>query len=96
MRKVDPELIELQKNWTAILYQQGFNMLNDENLAKKQFRAMEDFIAFKKRSDDLVQRVFHNDFKNKIVAKAFEQFLNIDSNIVAEYLAKYLDFWLKK
>lgn len=57
---------------------------------------MEDFITFKKKADDLVSKVFHNDIKNKVVAKAFEQFLNIDSNIVAEYLAKYLDFWLKK
>lgn len=29
-------------------------MLNDEQLAKKQHRAMEDFIEFKKKSDDLV------------------------------------------
>jgi hypothetical protein len=56
---------------------------------------MEDFIEFKKKSDDLVQRVF-NDPKNRIVGKAFENFLNIDPNIVAEYLAKFLDFHLKK
>ena len=37
-----------------------------------------------------------NDPKNKIVGKAFENFLNIDPNIVAEYLAKFLDFHLKK
>jgi hypothetical protein len=56
---------------------------------------MEDFIEFKKRSDDLVRSVFH-DPKNKIVKDAFTRFLNIDSNIVAEYLAKFLDFHLKK
>ena len=32
----------------------------------------------------------------KVVRKAFEKFLNIDPNIIAEYLAKYLDFYLKK
>jgi hypothetical protein len=70
-------------------------MLNDEQLAKKSFRAMEDFIALKSKSDDLVQRVFKAQ-KSTIVKDAFSKFLNIDSNIVAEYLAKYLDFNLKK
>lgn len=70
-------------------------MLNDEQLAKKQFRAMEDFIEFRKKAEDLVSRVF-NDPKVKIVQKSFQQFLNVDSNIVAEYLAKFLDFHLKK
>lgn len=36
------------------------------------------------------------DSKIKIVNNAFLRFLNIDSTIVAEYLAKYLDFYLKK
>lgn len=84
-------------------------MLNDETLAKKSFRAMEDFIEYKKKSDDLCQRVFFSNtvgqvttgssmsqMGQKIVRKAFEEFLNIDSNIVAEYLAKFLDFHLKK
>ncbi len=70
-------------------------MLNDEQLAKKSFRAMEDFIELKRKSDDLVYRVF-KDSKTKIVKDAFLKFLNIDSNIVAEYLAKFLDFHLKK
>ncbi len=70
-------------------------MLNDEQLAKKQFRAMEDFIEVHRKASELVQRVF-NDQKNKIVKDAFEKFLNIDPNIVAEYLAKFLDFHLKK
>ena len=56
---------------------------------------MEDFIEFKKKSDDLVSRVFHTQ-KTMIVRKAFEEFLNVDPNIVAEYLAKFLDFYLKK
>lgn len=70
-------------------------MLNDETLAKKGFRAIEDFILFKAQSDDVVTRVFAN-HETKIVRQAFERFLNIDPNIVAEYLAKYLDFYLKK
>jgi hypothetical protein len=56
---------------------------------------MEDFIDVHRKSTELVQRVF-NDQKNKIVKDAFEKFLNIDPNIVAEYLAKFLDFHLKK
>jgi hypothetical protein len=70
-------------------------MLNDEQLATKGFRAIEDFIQFKARSDDLVARVFAKQ-EVKVVKKAFEKFLNIDPNIIAEYLAKYLDFYLKK
>jgi len=56
---------------------------------------MEDFIDVHRKSTELVQRVF-SDQKNKIVKDAFEKFLNIDPNIVAEYLAKFLDFHLKK
>lgn len=45
-------------------------------------------------------RVFqHKDLQDmflKCVKSAFERFLNIDPNIIAEYLAKFLDFYLKK
>jgi len=70
-------------------------MLNDEQLAKKSFRAIEDFISLRMTSEDLVKRVF-GATENKIVRLAFEKILNVDSNIIAEYLAKYLDFHLKK
>jgi len=70
-------------------------MLNDEQLAKKSFRAIEDFILLRVNSEDLVKRVFVAT-ENKIVRLAFEKILNVDSNIIAEYLAKYLDFHLKK
>lgn len=33
-------------------------MLNDEDLAKKGFKAIEDFIAFKEKSVTLVRQVF--------------------------------------
>ena len=70
-------------------------MLNDEQLAKKTFRAIEDFIEYKHKADELVERVFQGKemqetFK-KMVRQAFEKFLNIDPNIIAEYLAKFLD-----
>jgi cullin 4 len=75
-------------------------MLNDEKLAKKTFRAIEDFIEFKKQCLDLVMRVFQRKEEQtmftKCVRTAFEKFLNIDPNIIAEYLAKFLDFYLKK
>jgi len=70
-------------------------MLNDEQLAKKNFRAVEDFIQFRAKSEDLVRRVF-GVAENKIVRLAFEKILNVDSNIIAEYLAKFLDYHLKK
>jgi hypothetical protein len=70
-------------------------MLNDEQLAKKSFRAIEDFIQLRVNSEDLVKRVF-GATENKIVRLAFEKILNVDSNIIAEYLAKYLDLHLKK
>jgi hypothetical protein len=28
--KVDPDLVDVKKNWGTILYDQGFKMLNDE------------------------------------------------------------------
>ena len=34
--------------------------------------------------------------ENNIVRVSFEKILNVDSNIIAEYLAKYLDYHLKK
>mmetsp|Transcript_18371 Transcript_18371/g.13238 ORF Transcript_18371/g.13238 Transcript_18371/m.13238 type:complete len:96 (-) Transcript_18371:1160-1447(-) len=76
------------------------DMLNDEELAKKSFKAIEDFIEFKKSADELVERVFTEKeilpmFK-AAVKEAFESFLNIDPGIVAEYLAKFIDFNLKK
>jgi hypothetical protein len=70
-------------------------MLNDEQLAKKSFRAIEDFIQLRVNSEVLVKRVF-GATENKIVRLAFEKILNVDSNIIAEYLAKYLDLHLKK
>ena len=70
-------------------------MLNDEQLAKKSFRAIEDFIQLRVNSEDLVKRVF-GATENKIVRLAFEKILNVDSNIIAEYLAKFLDLHLKK
>jgi hypothetical protein len=48
----------------------------------------------------LVVRVFQTksvqDEFLKVVDKAFEKFLNIEPNIVAEYLAKFLDLNMKK
>ena len=71
-------------------------MLNDEQLAKKNFRAIEDFIDFRVQSEDLVKRVFTSQTEVKIVRIAFDKILNVDSSIISEYLAKFLDFHLKK
>ena len=87
--------------WKKYIYAQGEKMLNDEELAKKGFKAIEDFIIFRQNSVNLVRQVFQNEqlhqfFLNKAVNEGFSDFLNIEPNIVAEYLAKFLDFHLKK
>lgn len=76
-------------------------MLHDEELAKKGFRAIEDFVEFRQKSVGLVKAVFQNEqlqtlFLTKAVNEGFSDFLNIEPNIVAEFLAKFLDFHLKK
>jgi len=100
VNRIDGAIVRLTERWQRHVYDQGFQMLNDEALAKKTFRAIEDFIEFKKQCDDLVIRVFQRKDMQEIFMKcvrtAFEKFLNIDPNIIAEYLAKFLDFYLKK
>lgn len=75
-------------------------MLKDEANAKKQFKIVEDLLEFKKKSEELISRVFSEkeylDLFKSAVKEGFEYFLNIDPNKIAEYLAKYLDFHLKK
>lgn len=131
---------QLRVRWKKYVQAEGERMLNDEDLAKKGFRAIEDFIAFKEKSVTLVRQVFplqstpgalsfetgtsaqgqataaaqqqHFQFGNirvpnqnastqiiflkYSVQDAFNDFLNIEPNIVAEFLAKFLDFHLKK
>ena len=48
----------LKDRWKRHVYDQGFKMLNDEQLAKKTFKAVEDFIEYKYKAEDLVERVF--------------------------------------
>ena len=46
-------------------------MLNDEELAKKSFRAMEDFIEFRLKSVELVKAVFASEsIQNQFLTKA--------------------------
>ena len=76
-------------------------MLNDEELAKKGFRAIEDFISFRTQSVALVKDVFQQEQVQTLILKnavneGFSDFLNIEPNIVAEFLAKFLDFHMKK
>lgn len=70
-------------------------------MAKKGFRAIEDFIEFRTKSVSLVKSVFPTEhmqtlFHKNAVNDAFSDFLNIEPNIVAEFLAKFLDFHMKK
>ena len=60
----------------------------------------EDLLDFKRRTEDLIAKVFplredSDPFKFG-VKEAFECFLNLDPNMIAEYLAKFLDLHLKK
>lgn len=75
-------------------------MMRDEAIIKKSFKAVEDILEFKKKQEDLINRVFplkedSDPFKMGL-KEALEHFLNLDSNQTAEYLAKFLDLHLKK
>lgn len=75
-------------------------MLIDEQIVKKQFKCVEDILAFKKRTEELIAKVFQlkedsDPFRHGL-KEAYEYFLNEDSNQIAEYLAKFLDLHLKK
>jgi len=76
-------------------------MLADQTLIeKRQYRIIEDVLEFKKRSEELIARVFleKEDYENFILSlkDAFIYFLNLNSNQSAEFLAKFLDIHLKK
>jgi hypothetical protein len=43
-----------------------------------------------------IEKTQQLEFQNFCVKKAFEKFLNIDPSVIAEYLAKFLDFHLKR
>lgn len=67
---------------------------------KKSFKIIENILEYKKRSEEIINRVFplkedSDPFKFGI-KEAFEFFLNINPNQIAEYLAKFLDLHLKK
>jgi len=54
----------------------------------------------KRKSEELIGKVFHEkqdfDLFKAGIKESFEYFLNIEPNTIAEYLAKFLDFHLKK
>jgi type IV secretory pathway ATPase VirB11/archaellum biosynthesis ATPase len=78
----------------------GQALLKEEIIQKKSFKAVEDILEFKRKSEELIQRVFiekeNQDFVKSGIKEAFEYFLNMNPNETAEYLAKFLDFHLKK
>lgn len=90
----------MKKTWVDILKKKGEMLLKDEKIVKKSFKCIEDFLEFKKVSEDLIVKVFtekeHIDLFKQGVKESFEYFLNIDSNKIAEFLAKFLDYHLKK
>tara|TARA_B110000285_G_C14953804_1_gene528146 strand:+ start:283 stop:675 length:393 start_codon:yes stop_codon:yes gene_type:complete len=94
----------LRIRWKSFITDKGEVMLNDEDLAKKESRAIEDFIEYRQKSVDLVKKVFshQNDpqlqnFLKNAVHEGFSEFLNKEGpHYVAEHLAKFLDIHLRK
>lgn len=75
-------------------------MLKPDVIAKKQFLIVEDILEFKRKHEELLMKVFlekedMDKFKMGL-KEAFETFLNKDPNQIAEFLAKFLDYHLKK
>ena len=51
---------DYRNRWRKWIQAKGEELLNDEELAKKGFRAIEDFIEFRKKAEELVRKVFPN------------------------------------
>ena len=99
LKRVNASL-ELRKTWASYLKLRGEELIKEEIVAKKSFRVLEDILDFKKRQEDLLTKVFidkedHDQFK-LVIKESFEHFLNLNSNVMAEFLAKFLDMHLKK
>ena len=64
-KRVDTDKIQSMNQyrlrWRNNIQAKGEAMLNDEELAKKGFKAIEDFIGFRSKSVALVKRVFPNE-----------------------------------
>ena len=78
----------------------GEELLKEEILSKKSFKVIEDILEFKKKQEDFLARVFidkedYDSFK-LVIKESFEHFMNLNSNLIAEFLAKFLDLNLKK
>jgi cullin 4 len=90
----------MKDRWIHHIKEKGEQMLKDEGILKKSFKMVEDILTFKKRSEDLIHKVFL--LKEDVepfrlgLREAYEHFLNIDPNQMAEFLAKFLDLHLKK
>ena len=99
MKRVNNQM-NFKNAWVSILKAKGQLMIKDEIFIKKSFKCVEDLIHFRKKADSLISRVFSDketlDIFKGGVKEALEHFLNIHSNVMAEYLAKFLDFHLKK
>jgi len=46
------------KQWVSHVRVKGEQMLKDEAIAKKNFKAVEDILTFKKKTEELVYKVF--------------------------------------
>jgi hypothetical protein len=93
-------VIPLRAQFVSHLKSRGEEILTPELIAKKQYLIIEDVLAFKRKQEELIRKVFteKEDFDRfKLALKeAFEYFLNKNSNQTSEFLAKFLDYHLRK
>ena len=86
----------LLKEWQNILEVKGKKQI-DHILKEEKSHIVENLMAFKQKSDKIIEVSFKNNSEFKMgQKKAFENFLNIEANKIAEYMAKYLDLHLRK
>ena len=90
----------MRKIWSSYLKIRGEDLLREEIISKKSFRVVEDILEFKKRQEDILSKVFIDkedlDLFKLVIKESFDHFLNLNSNMIAEFLAKFLDMHMKK
>eukprot|EP00347_Sterkiella_histriomuscorum_P013206 403365600 len=99
LKRVDKQIL-IRIQWSKIVKTRGEALLKDAQFIKKSFKGVEDILEFKKQAEDLISKVFplkeDSDPFRTYFKQALEHFLNIDPNMVSEYLAKFLDLHLRK
>lgn len=94
------QLDVLKGSWASHVRAQGDVALRPEVVAKRNYLVVDDLIKLKKKQWALIQQVFTDkqdlDKFKLCLKEAFEGILNKDSNQTAEFLAKFLDYHMKR